>query len=246
MAARRAGAGLAGGLLLLLLGSAGAGAGAGGAALAGWDAAERLVAGTPSEPACPAGCSGRGVCVPGGASGAGTCLCRAPFGGEGCVDELWRDDLPARFPGLVDAPRLEAHRAGGEGSRGWRRLRVLMVTAEAEGPARCGGIGTAFTALAERLAANGHDVTVLFTPGEAAAQPAGAWGAHVEAYAARGVRLLGLPRRATPRSHPHLPRHLAESFEVLHFLRAAGGGGEGDARGGGSEPGGGGIRREEC
>ena len=168
----------------------------------------------------------------------GTCLCRAPYGGEGCADELWRDDLPPRFPGLADAPRLEAHRAGGEGSLVWRRLRVLMVTAEAEGPARCGGIGTAFTALAERLAANGHNVTVLFTPGEAAAQPSGAWGAHVKAYATRGVRLLGLPRRATPSSHPHIPRHLAESFEVLRFLLAAGRGVEGGAPGGGAEPGG--------
>ena len=102
-----------------------------------------------------------------------------------------------------------------------------MVTAEAEGPARCGGIGTAFTALAERLAANGHNVTVLFTPGEAASRPAGAWTGHVAEYASRGVRLVGLPRRVDHVSHPHLPRHLAESFEVYRHLReeAAGAGG---------------------
>ena len=94
--------------------------------------------------------------------------------------------------------------------------RVCVVSFEVAGMTG-GGIGTASTALAETLAAAGHDVTLLFTgwqDADAGARNA-TWQAH---YAERGVRLeiLRTPGTGTVRS-PHFPARSA--YEVYCWLR---------------------------
>ena len=49
---------------------------------------------------------------------------------------------------------------------GRKKLNVVLVTCEFDGPTNNGGIGTQFTALAKLYAKNGNFVTVVFTEGE--------------------------------------------------------------------------------
>lgn len=69
---------------------------------------------------------------------------------------------------------------------------VLLVTDEIAGsPLPAGGIGSFFTSLAMLLAQHGANVTVLFTPLTSIAPAAAA--AFLARFAARGVRVVGLP-----------------------------------------------------
>ncbi|MGH2950954.1 MAG: glycogen/starch synthase, partial [Solirubrobacterales bacterium] len=73
-----------------------------------------------------------------------------------------------------------------------RPARVCIVSYEFTGPTRTGGIGTAYTSLAEALAGDGHEVTVLFTgwaPGEEDAFER--WAGH---YGSLGIGLERLER----------------------------------------------------
>ena len=47
-----------------------------------------------------------------------------------------------------------------------RKLRVCIASFDFVGPVRNGGVGTAFTSLAEALAAAGHEVTLLYVSGQ--------------------------------------------------------------------------------
>ena len=51
-------------------------------------------------------------------------------------------------------------------TNGRKKLNVVLVTCEFDGPTNNGGIGTQFTALAKLYAKNGNFVTVVFTEGE--------------------------------------------------------------------------------
>jgi len=93
------------------------------------------------------------------------------------------------------------------------RLKILIVTTEFVGPVNNGGIGTAYTTMAFRLTAVGHQVTVLFTMGTVSQHgPFEDWVKH---YQEQGIELVGLYRPPIK----YLPRHMLESYEVLRFLR---------------------------
>lgn len=69
-----------------------------------------------------------------------------------------------------------------------RALRVCIATPDIVGPVRNGGIGTAYTALAQALQQAGHDVTVLYLLGEYSLHgPVSRWVRH---YADQGIRLV--------------------------------------------------------
>ena len=69
-------------------------------------------------------------------------------------------------------------------------LRVVIVTPDIHGPIRNGGIGTAFAALAQQLAAWGADITIAYALGtHSENEPASYWQKH---YADLGVKFLAL------------------------------------------------------
>ena len=75
-----------------------------------------------------------------------------------------------------------------------RRLRICIVSNELVGPSKNGGIGTAYTVMAESLAQAGHEVTCLYTLGEeCASHDISHW---EKEYRKRNVRLVPLPRPA--------------------------------------------------
>lgn len=81
------------------------------------------------------------------------------------------------------------------GARGGRAMDVCVVTAEFVGPSTASGIGTANTALARQLAAEGHRVTILYTQVHGGHPFTGAstWPNWVEQYAAQGIALAHIP-----------------------------------------------------
>src|SRR5262249_20446815 len=104
-----------------------------------------------------------------------------------------------------------------------RAARVCIATLEINGPSRNGGIGTAYTALAELLAGAGHDVTVLYLQGrQVDRRSVGYW---VRQYLRRGVRLVPLPAapfplggsRSLALSHQACEWLRRQDFDVIHF-----------------------------
>jgi glycosyltransferase involved in cell wall biosynthesis len=94
--------------------------------------------------------------------------------------------------------------------------RVCIASYEFVGPTRTGGIGTAYTSLAEALADAEHDVTLLFTGWEeAATDPFSHWVRH---YRERGIDLQRLPQ-AAPKSIETGHRHAVRSYEAYRRLR---------------------------
>src|SRR5438067_5871432 len=87
-------------------------------------------------------------------------------------------------PSFASLPRCEGPDHG-------RRLRVCIASSDVVGPVRNGGIGTAYTALAETLTAAGHEVTILYVLGEQTdGEPVQVW---TERYEANGIRFVPLP-----------------------------------------------------
>ena len=113
--------------------------------------------------------------------------------------------------------------------------RVLIASYEFVGPTRTGGIGTAYTSLAETLAAAGHEVTVLFSGwDEPGGEPLAHWADH---YRKLGISLHGLPTETSPcaeTGHRHADRahqvyrwlrereRSGERFDVVHFPEVLG------------------------
>lgn len=105
-----------------------------------------------------------------------------------------------------------------------RRLRVCLVTEELSGIGGSGGIGAAFHELALLLAANGHDVDVLYCP---IAEVVDASREKLcSSFAARGVKLMFLDEkvhvdgeRTNERRAYVVHRTLATSrqYDVVHF-----------------------------
>lgn len=94
-------------------------------------------------------------------------------------------------------------------------MKVGLLTLDLVGPIRNGGIGTAFTALAEWLAAEGHEVTVVFPAAFTETLPLPHWVRH---YAAKGIRLDCLGLEGTePFLSLAAARHAASlDLDVLH------------------------------
>ncbi len=106
-----------------------------------------------------------------------------------------------------------------------RRLRVCIACGEFLGPFRNGGVGTAYTRLAELLNAAGHDVTLLYTNGRyTLTQSVEYWTEH---YRERGMRFIPLPDSPVPlrtvsyflevayRVYLWLKSH--DEFDLVHF-----------------------------
>jgi len=90
-----------------------------------------------------------------------------------------------------------------------------MVSSEFLGPFRNGGIGTAYTKLAELLCEAGHDVTLLYTNGRfTVSEPIEHWVTH---FRERGMRLMPLPD--SPVKLASISPNLSISYRVYLWLR---------------------------
>jgi GT2 family glycosyltransferase/glycosyltransferase involved in cell wall biosynthesis len=94
--------------------------------------------------------------------------------------------------------------------------RVCIVSLDVLGPIRNGGIGTAMTSLAELLARDGCDVTVLYPGAHTETEPLILW---KQRYAERGIRLETLYAEEEPREVSYLVHQWlkAHRFDVVHF-----------------------------
>jgi len=109
----------------------------------------------------------------------------------------------AHFPSLPARP-----------ARPGRPVRVCIATIEFVGPVRNGGIGTAYTSLAEALTRAGHEVTVLLVPRPGVdLESADRWVSH---YAQRGIKLVPLPECDVPLE---APPHRARAYTTYRWLR---------------------------
>jgi len=126
-------------------------------------------------------------------------------GAKGSADYTSQSDPGASSEG--DIPSVEAERPGN----------ILIVSPDLIGPVRNGGIGTAFTALAQHLASVGHRVTVLYTLGDYCED-----GTHIEDwvrhYQQQSIRLL--PLRAE-KHEPKLdaPWYCWHAYRVYRWLK---------------------------
>ena len=99
--------------------------------------------------------------------------------------------------------------------RGGVGRRVCLATQEVNGPFRNGGIGTAYTTLAESLARRRHRVTLLFLRGDyCESQSMDYWISH---YAEKGIELVPLPSERSLRLHG--PGEAATSYRAYRWLR---------------------------
>ena len=100
-----------------------------------------------------------------------------------------------------------------------QRLRVCIATADVIGPVRNGGIGTTYAALSKLLAADGHEVTLLFLHGRLSEnEDFDHW---VADYATRGINLVPVPNYASEhRIAGPCRRWLAPSYNMLQYLLA--------------------------
>ena len=96
--------------------------------------------------------------------------------------------------------------------------RILIATPDFIGPIRNGGIGTAFTALAQRLAAAGHEVTVLYTLGDYC-EDGSSIASWVRHYAEQSIHFV--PLRAE-KNEPKLdsPWYCWHAYRVYRWLKA--------------------------
>ncbi len=122
-------------------------------------------------------------------------------------------------PGMGDS-RVSGYAAGSPSSLGIsqlpaRPLRICIVSSEFLGPFRNGGIGTAYTKLAELLSEAGHDVTLLYTNGRfTVSEPIEHWVTH---FRERGMRLVPLPD--SPVKLASTSPNLSISYRVYLWLR---------------------------
>lgn len=100
---------------------------------------------------------------------------------------------------------------------GRARLKVCIASFDFVGPIRNGGVGTAFTSLAEALAAGGHEVTLLYLSGRHCESDRSLdyW---IEYYAKKNINLVPLPDQNGPRLDTQW--HMGKSYEAYQWLRA--------------------------
>src|ERR1700683_4463964 len=100
---------------------------------------------------------------------------------------------------------------------------VAIVTTDIKGPIKNGGVGTAYATLAEKLAQDGHDVTIFF------ASRFSAYDEHFhlyqKAYSEKGIKLLSIPEppfklEGLPPARISFAAYLYlkdKSFDIIHF-----------------------------
>lgn len=103
-------------------------------------------------------------------------------------------------------------------------LKVCVVTSEILGPVKNGGIGTATSALIDNLAANGHNVTVLYTLVQRGIPECAerTWGHWVGKLAKRGITLTHIPHKGDYREWLQkswlVKQHLASNdYDAIYF-----------------------------
>jgi O-antigen biosynthesis protein len=122
------------------------------------------------------------------------------------------DPCPGRLPrsSRIADPGAGSSSSSRSSDLSARHLRICLVSFEFLGPFRNGGIGTAYTRLAELLNEAGHDVTLLYTRGRyTLTQPVEHWITH---YADRGIRFVPLPES------PVRPRVISHYLEIAHSV----------------------------
>lgn len=114
------------------------------------------------------------------------------------------------FPGLDSLPRFDGVS---------RRLRICIATEDIVGPVRNGGIGTTYAALAESLANQGHEVTILYLKGhEVENETLDHW---VEHYDHKGIRFVPVPNYAqADRYLAGNDRWIHASYNLMRYLIA--------------------------
>ena len=121
-----------------------------------------------------------------------------------------------RFPSLSLDPTL------GTGEQ--RSIKKIgIVTADLFGPIRNGGVGTAYAALAELLAGDGHEVTIIFANRHS--DDEGIFHLWQEQYKEKGITLLSLREPTnilenlfpTRRSHAVYEMLKEMDFDLVHF-----------------------------
>lgn len=111
---------------------------------------------------------------------------------------------PTFAPLPLDAP----------GSQG-KPLRICIASFDLVGPIRNGGVGTAFTSLAEALAAAGHEVTLLYLSGQwCENKTLGHW---IEDYRRKNIRFVPLPEQTALKLVASW--HQAKSYETYLYLK---------------------------
>ena len=95
-----------------------------------------------------------------------------------------------------------------------RRLSICVASHDLVGPIRNGGIGTAYTALAEALAADGHQVTALYLRGRRCEQ--GTFASWMTWYRERGVELVPLPPAPISLANSE---NVKTAYDAFHWLR---------------------------
>lgn len=94
--------------------------------------------------------------------------------------------------------------------------RICLLTLDFVGPIRNGGMGTAFLALAETLAAAGHAVTVCYPSSYTETEPVTRWRRH---YAKRGIDFVSLFLEGSEAELSLGAYHWLKTrdFDVIHF-----------------------------
>jgi glycosyltransferase involved in cell wall biosynthesis len=131
-------------------------------------------------------------------------------------------DTPSSLAQPADAAMRYLDRTSLERNPG----KIAIVTSHLVGPTRTSGIGTAMSALAERLAAAGHDVHVVFCPHRGEPILEQTW---TDYWAARGVVLHYFPRSTANHRLP-LDKFITAlsifldcyDWDVIHFHEARG------------------------
>lgn len=116
-----------------------------------------------------------------------------------------RADLAVSYP-LLPQPEGEAPPA-----------RICIATLDVIGPIRNGGIGTAYTALADALARAGHEVTILYLLGEFTEGPS--IEEIKESYRARGIDFVPLPDPEPPVEGAMGNYHAIISYKAYLWLK---------------------------
>ena len=94
-------------------------------------------------------------------------------------------------------------------------LKICIASCEFIGPIRNGGIGTAYTAMAEALAKAGHQVTLFYTQGKKCEnETIGHW---EHFYRKQGLRLVARP--SDPALRIDAPAHAVSSYETYRWLK---------------------------
>ncbi len=136
-------------------------------------------------------------------------LCNSsPMGSIELLAPRTADSWSLEFPDLRSLPR-----GGGQ----FTPLRICIATEDIAGPVRNGGIGTTYAALAELLAAEHHDVTILYLRGlDIETGDIDQWVRH---YAEKGVKFVPVPNYAgRDRIRAGADRWLRAPYNMLRYL----------------------------